>query len=170
VRAQASGEKLLQQVLDKLTPLEAILASKEGTGTVAERVKLDDAYAAQEEVASAIGALQELMVPADYIVKLEANIPSDFDKLPRLLGRATVVFTLEKPTKGDKFNVEGTLYDQAVLVSGQTYKTTGTASTKLCVCCAERASRRLPVYLVTLSWRENLGVGLSGVHECLNAG
>jgi hypothetical protein len=40
-----------------------------------------------------------------------------FDKLPRLLGRATVEFVLEKPVKGDKFDVEGTLYDQARLVS-----------------------------------------------------
>ena len=40
-----------------------------------------------------------------------------FDKLPRLLGRATVEFVLEKPVKGDKFDVEGTLYDQAKLVS-----------------------------------------------------
>jgi hypothetical protein len=40
-----------------------------------------------------------------------------FDNLPRLLGRATVEFVLEKPVKGDKFNVEGTLYDQARLVS-----------------------------------------------------
>eukprot|EP00611_Tribonema_gayanum_P023459 TRINITY_DN493_c0_g1_i1.p1 TRINITY_DN493_c0_g1~~TRINITY_DN493_c0_g1_i1.p1 ORF type:complete len:473 (-),score=145.74 TRINITY_DN493_c0_g1_i1:269-1483(-) len=113
---KAKGEQLLQTILDKLTPLEAILKSKEGTGTVAERIKLDDAYAAQEEVADAVGSLQELMVPADYVKELEANIPSEFDKLPRLLGRATVEFVLEKPTKGDKFDVEGTLYDQAKLV------------------------------------------------------
>lgn len=114
---QGKGETALQLVLDKLTPLQAVLASKEGTGTVAERIKLDDAYAAQEEAAAAVGALQELMVPAEYVTQLEANIPSEFDKLPRLLGRATVEFVLEKPTKGDKFDVEGTLYDQAKLVS-----------------------------------------------------
>lgn len=30
------------------------------------------------------------MVPPDYTKKLEANIPGDFDSLPRLLGRASV--------------------------------------------------------------------------------
>lgn len=34
------------------------------------------------------------MVPADYPKKLEANIPADFNDLPRLLGRSTVSTSL----------------------------------------------------------------------------
>lgn len=37
-----------------------------------------------------VGLLESLMVPADYSKNLEANIPSEFAGLPRLLGRAKV--------------------------------------------------------------------------------
>jgi len=116
VEERAKGEALLQELLDELIPLEKSLSSKEGTGTVQERIKLDESYNAQNTLSNTVGSLLELMVPSDYIDKLEAAIPSEFDQLPRLLGRAKVEFTFEKPEKGQKFDVEGTLYDQAKLV------------------------------------------------------
>lgn len=48
------------------------------------------ALPAQLAVVTNVGDLEALMVPADYAKKLEANIPKEFDGLPRLLGRASV--------------------------------------------------------------------------------
>jgi hypothetical protein len=39
---QAAGEKALADVIASLEPLLAALESKEGTGTVQERIKLDE--------------------------------------------------------------------------------------------------------------------------------
>jgi hypothetical protein len=39
---QAAGEKALADVVASLVPLQAALESKEGTGTVQERIKLDE--------------------------------------------------------------------------------------------------------------------------------
>lgn len=48
------------------------------------------AYPVQAAVVDKVGLLESLMVPADYSKKLEANIPSEFADLPRVLGRAKV--------------------------------------------------------------------------------
>lgn len=48
------------------------------------------AYPVHATIVENVGALEALMVPPDYPKKLEANIPSDFNDLPRLLGRASV--------------------------------------------------------------------------------
>lgn len=48
------------------------------------------AYPVHAAIVENVGALEALMVPADYPKKLEANIPADFNDLPRLLGRASV--------------------------------------------------------------------------------
>jgi len=112
--AQAEGKKAIQELKDLLDPLEQILASKEGTGTVQEREKLDKAYAAQDKVARAVGALEELMVPENFA----REIPEEYAGLPRLNGRATVEMVLVKGPEDEdgKFDVEGTLYDECRLV------------------------------------------------------
>ena len=48
------------------------------------------AYPVHADIVRNVGQLEALMVPADYPKKLEANIPADFNDLPRLLGRSTV--------------------------------------------------------------------------------
>ncbi|CAN0113472.1 unnamed protein product [Discosporangium mesarthrocarpum] len=118
VRGDSKGEaeKLMATIDSNIGVLTDVLNQKEGTGTVGEREKLDAAYPAQVALVNSIGDLEALMVPADYAKKLEANIPSEYSDLPRLLGRAKVEFVLEKPGKGEKFDVEGTLYDQVRLV------------------------------------------------------
>lgn len=54
------------------------------------RVDAAKAYPVHAEIVSNVGKMEAMMVPPDYASKLEANIPSDFNSLPRLLGRATV--------------------------------------------------------------------------------
>ncbi|CAM9472366.1 unnamed protein product, partial [Chrysoparadoxa australica] len=117
VRADSKehGAALLAEIVDGVLPLQKILGEDQGRGSVLERAKLDEAYKAQDVLANKVGDLEELMVPAGYSEKVEANIPSEFDDLPRLLGRATVEMVFEKPGKA-KFDVEGELYNQAKLV------------------------------------------------------
>lgn len=54
------------------------------------RASESQAYPVHAAIVSNVGNLEAMMVPADYTKKLEANIPGDFDSLPRLLGRASV--------------------------------------------------------------------------------
>lgn len=42
----------------------------------------------------------------------ETPVPSDYDDLPQLKGRATVEMTVKKPD-GEKFDIEGSLYNEA---------------------------------------------------------
>lgn len=53
-------------------------------------VRVNQAYPVHAAIVSNVGNLEAMMVPPDYTKKLEANIPGDFDSLPRLLGRASV--------------------------------------------------------------------------------
>jgi peptidylprolyl isomerase len=124
---KAEGEKYIQAIIELLDPLEKVLKSSEGSGTVAERSKLDEAYKVQAKISDAVGELQMLMVPPEYVRDLEASIPSEYDDLPRLLGRATVEFTLKKPN-GAPFDIEGELFDKArllMVIDGFTSPITG---------------------------------------------
>mmetsp|Transcript_12480 Transcript_12480/g.16373 ORF Transcript_12480/g.16373 Transcript_12480/m.16373 type:complete len:470 (+) Transcript_12480:105-1514(+) len=110
---QEAGKAQIAKLKTLLDPLEEVLGSKEGSGTVQEREKLDQAYAAQELVASAVGDLEQLMVPEGFF----REIPEEYEGLPYLQGRAQVEMVIVKgPDDEDgKFNVEGTLYDECRL-------------------------------------------------------
>jgi len=104
----------IENILGALGPLQDSLELKEGAGTVLEREKLDKAYAAQEQASTAVTALEELMVPADF----KRTIPEEYKNLPYLKGRANVemVFVKGKEDDDGKFNIEGNLYDECKLV------------------------------------------------------
>jgi len=78
--------------------------------------KLTDKKSAQpvkdkkQEVLRSIGDLEELMVKA-----FPYEIPKEYANLPQLKGRAEVEFTIKKADPEAQFDIEGTLYDKAVL-------------------------------------------------------
>lgn len=110
---EEKATKLLADLDTGLDSLQRIVQDA-GAGVVLEKAKLDEAYPVHAAIVSNVGELEALMVPADYPAKLEKNIPASFDGLPRLLGRATVEFVMEKPG-GAKFDVAGVLYDKVRL-------------------------------------------------------
>jgi cyclophilin family peptidyl-prolyl cis-trans isomerase len=101
-----------------------------------DAIKRNDAEATlqvQEEVAAAFNDIQQAALPKK---KLPYAIPSEYDNLPRLLGRATVDFTFEsKANKGKGFKYvdpgtpTGTGYSNnlvfRVVVDGYTHPLTG---------------------------------------------
>ncbi|CAN0402353.1 unnamed protein product [Ascophyllum nodosum] len=117
---KAVGPKNEAQVTNVLADMDKGIGSLEkivqsaGAGVVLENAKVDEANPVHADIVSNVGKMEAMMVPPDYASKLEANIPSDFNSLPRLLGRATVEFLLEKPG-GEKFDVNGVLYDKVRL-------------------------------------------------------
>jgi cyclophilin family peptidyl-prolyl cis-trans isomerase len=107
---QARGKALLSEIEDQISPALAALSENSGQGSVQERSSLDRAYKAQSKSSAKLSELEELMVKDGYKVE----IPSEFANLPRLQGRATVEFTVKKQG-GEKFDIEGELFDKAVL-------------------------------------------------------
>lgn len=57
-----------------------------------------------------IGSIEALMVP-----KFPYQVPAEYASLPRLEGRAEVEMVIRKAAKDAKFDVDGTIYDQATL-------------------------------------------------------
>ena len=56
----------------------------------------------------------------------ETPVPSDYDDLPQLKGRATVEMIVKKPD-GEKFDIEGSLYSEAkmkMIIDGYSCKHT----------------------------------------------
>lgn len=101
---------ILNEMTEKLSPLELSLqdSTKYLNGSEQERKALDDAYKSQESLSRLLTALEEQMIPADYVTP----VPDDYADLPQLKGRATVEFVLRKPD-GMPFDVEGTNYPEA---------------------------------------------------------
>ena len=81
---RSKADSLLQRLNDELDNLQDQAKASNRSGFIAAR------RAALES----IGAVEQLMVPDDYSIE----IPSEFDALPRLQGRATVAI---KTTQGD---------------------------------------------------------------------
>lgn len=73
-------------------------------------IGLDDAFAAQDQLAKDLSVLGELMVPDNF----KRNIPSEYNALPRLNRRATVEMVIVKED-GSQFNVDGRLLDDVRL-------------------------------------------------------
>lgn len=112
---EAQATKLIAELDANLDVLQKIVGADTGSGPASNDIKLDEALPAQLAVVNKVGQLEALMVPPDYVKKLEGNIPEEFKNLPRLLGRASVEFVMEKPGK-EKFDVGGVLYDKVRLV------------------------------------------------------
>lgn len=97
----------LQETLDKLG--EELAA--DGSGEVKGAAKLSKCYALQDEAAAAVGEIEELMIPVGYHV----SVPSDYKGLPYLDGRAVAHFEFVKAGKGEKFDVDGNLYEKVAM-------------------------------------------------------
>jgi len=105
-----AAAQLLAAIDEVLDPGIAALSENVAQGSVQERSALDRASSAVADAASKISTLEELMVPSDFFVK----IPEEYSSLPVLRGRATVDFVLKKGG-GEKFDIDGDLFDKAVL-------------------------------------------------------
>ena len=95
----------LIQDLDKaLDPLaESVKVSQDAfQGSEQERVALDKAYNAQQASTKILTALEEQMVPANYVTP----VPAEYSDLPQLKKRATVEMTFKKDG-GGPFDING---------------------------------------------------------------
>lgn len=99
-------------MLDNLDPLTTALKDSQDAfqGSDQERKALDQAYAAQTRVVSALTDLEEQMVPAGYVTP----VPEEYSDLVQLQGRATVDMTLVKGGSA-MFDVNGETFSQAKL-------------------------------------------------------
>lgn len=104
-KAQLSGMQ------EDLSNAVAALSEQNGQGSVQERAALDRAIASQAAAADKLSTLQELMVPEGFKVA----VPPEFANLPQLQGRSVVEFELKKGEAGEKFNIDGDLFDKASL-------------------------------------------------------
>jgi len=124
-RSPSECTAILAKITDITDPLtKNIQSSMEAlNGSDQERTALDKAYKEQNLLSRQLTALQEQMVPADYVTP----VPSDYDDLPQLKGRATVEFVLKKPD-GKPFDIEGTNFNEAkmkMVIDGFTAPVTG---------------------------------------------
>lgn len=101
---------ILASMKEKMGPLEETLKDSQDVmnGSDQERTALDKSYATQDKIQKELTQLQEQMIPAGYVTP----VPSDYDDLPQLQGRATVEMVLKK-ADGEKFNIEGDLFKEA---------------------------------------------------------
>ena len=77
-----------------------------GSGSIQEQAYLNDANLLYRDIASDMSTLMEQQVPDTF----RRSIPSEYNHLPRLQGRATVNVVFKKPD-GSRFDVDGVLYD-----------------------------------------------------------
>jgi len=116
---------LLASMKDKMKPLELSLNDSKDrlAGSDQERKALDQSYDSQDQIQKQLSMLEEQMIPAGY----ETPVPDDYADLPQLKGRATVEMVLKKGD-GEKFDIEGVLYDKAemkMVIDGYTSPVTG---------------------------------------------
>lgn len=87
---------LLERIQQRLPGVDAAVAEK----------SVDKVIAQEREVLRDVGSLEELMVTG-----FPFKVPSEFDNLPQLLGRATVDVVVRKD--GDEpFDIDGTIYKE----------------------------------------------------------
>ena len=105
---------IIKDMSNDIVPLQqAIKASQDAfQGSEQEREALDKAYDLQQSLSRQLSALEEQMVPKDYLTP----VPSEYADLPQLKRRATVEMVLKKSDAGDVFNVNGANYPQAKMV------------------------------------------------------
>lgn len=109
---RAEGQKSLEKLEELISPVEDAINTQQasGSGSVQERAGLDDAFAAQDNLAKQLTVVEEYLIPPGF----KRTIPEEYKDLPALQGRATIQFVIVKPD-GSKYDIEGTLYDNAKL-------------------------------------------------------
>jgi len=116
---------ILASMKEKMEPLETTLKASADylNGSDQERDALDKSYSTQDKIQKELTVLEEQMIPPGYVTP----VPSDYDDLPQLKGRATVEMTVKK-NEGEKFDIEGVLYNEAkmtMIIDGYTSPVTG---------------------------------------------
>ena len=106
------AKESIDRLKEDIAPLEKAISfgSDTGTGSQQEREFLDDAFAAQSVLSKELSNLEQLAVPDDF----RRQIPAEYSNLPVLQGRAEVSIVIKKPDDS-KFDIDGKLYDEAVL-------------------------------------------------------
>lgn len=92
---------------------ELVASIKQGLESLAKTVdskKTEPIIKSKSAVLSNIGDLESLMVKA-----FPYEVPKEYANLPQLKGRAEVEFVIKKADPDAQFDIEGTLYDKAVL-------------------------------------------------------
>lgn len=109
-RDASTCSSILKSIKDKMGPLEEQLTASTNylNGSDQERIALDESYTIQDGMQKELSDLEEQMVPAGYITP----VPSEYNDLPQLQGRATVEMVLKKPD-GESFDIEGKLFKDA---------------------------------------------------------
>ena len=113
---------IISSMKEKIEPLEATLKESADylNGSDQERAALDKSYDQQDVISKELTKLEEQMIPAGYVTP----VPSDYDDLPQLKGRATVEMTVKK-AEGEKFDIDGKLFKEAnmkMIIDGYTGK------------------------------------------------
>ncbi|KAL7528610.1 hypothetical protein ACHAWF_002625 [Thalassiosira exigua] len=116
---------ILASMKTKMEPLEGTLKASADylNGSDQEREALDKSYDTQDKIQKELTQLQEQMIPAGYVTP----VPDDYSDLPQLQGRATVEMVMKKPD-GEKFDIEGSLYNEAkmkMIIDGYAAPVTG---------------------------------------------
>lgn len=114
--------EIIASMKEKIEPLENTLKESKDylNGSVQERAALDKSYDQQDVISKELTKLEEQMIPAGYVTP----VPSDYDDLPQLKGRATVEMTVKK-AEGEKFDIDGKLFKEAnmkMIIDGYTGK------------------------------------------------
>ena len=105
---------------------ELVASIKQGLDSLAKTVDKKAAepiIKSKSAVLTSIGDLESLMVKA-----FPYEVPKEYASLPQLKGRAEVEFVIKKADPNAQFDIEGTLYDKAVLkvvIDGYTAPVTG---------------------------------------------
>lgn len=109
---RADGQKSLDDLEELIRPVEEAINTQlaSGSGSIQERVGLDDALIAQDNLAKQLTVVEELLIAPSF----KRVIPKEYESLPTLQGRATIQFIIVKPD-GSKFDVDGKLYESAKL-------------------------------------------------------
>ena len=108
----AEAKESYSRLLADIEPLDIAMTSEmtSGSGSLQEREFLDNAFSAQSKLSKELTTFEELMVSDGY----KREIPSEYDGLPRLQGRAEVIMTLKK-ADGSQYDIDGKLYDKVDL-------------------------------------------------------
>merc|ERR1711988_1143933 len=92
---RAEGQKSLEKLEELISPVEDAINTQQasGSGSVQERAGLDDAFAAQDNLAKQLTVVEEYLIPPGF----KRTIPEEYKDLPALQGRATIQFVIVKP-------------------------------------------------------------------------
>lgn len=110
---KADVQERLAEMTSELVPLGKALASIGPAGSPQEREALDEAVMRQARASDLLNQVEARLVDAPKL----ASIPEEYADSPKLLGRARVEMVLKKGpnAESNKFDIDGALFDRAVL-------------------------------------------------------